>query len=102
MNCSSARAALAAVLARPADPEPAVLAHPPDHLAEDGPAHLVPLGVERRAQLGREELAVVAADLLAQPLLLGREVEVHAGLGAPTARRGRRGAAPGPGGGRKD
>ena len=65
------------MLARPADPEPAVLAHPPDHLAEDGPAHLLPLGVERGPQLGREQLAVVAADLLAQSLLLGRELEVH-------------------------
>ncbi len=71
------RAALAAVLARPADPQPAVLAHPPDHFAEDGSAHLFPLGIEGRAQLGREELAVVAADLLAQPLLLGRELEMH-------------------------
>src|SRR5262249_12696351 len=72
------RAALAAVLLRPADAEPAVGPHAADDVAEDRPPDLVPLRVQRRAQLGREELAVVAADLAAERVLLGREVEVHA------------------------
>ena len=64
-----------------------------DDLAKDGPAALVQLGVERGAQLGREEVAVVVADLAAERVLLRREVEMHAvGWSVVCARRVESGA----------
>src|SRR6185503_727296 len=51
-----------------------------DDVPEDGPAALVPFRVQRGAQLGREEVAVVAADLVAERVLLGGEIEVHGGF----------------------
>src|SRR6185369_3320164 len=66
------RAALAAVLLRPADAEPAVGAHAADDVPVDGPAALVPLGVERRPELWGEQVAIVGADLAAERVLLRR------------------------------
>src|SRR4029434_6562803 len=74
-------AALAAVLLRPADAEPAVAAHAADDLPGHRPAHVFPLFHERAAQLGREEVAVVGAQLLAERVLLGGEIEMHRGAG---------------------
>jgi hypothetical protein len=75
-------AALTAELLGPADHKPAVLAHAAHRLAEGGAAELVPLGVEAPAQVADgEEAAVVPAQLVAQGLLFGGEVDVHGGLG---------------------
>src|SRR3989454_807867 len=77
------RAALAAVLARPADAEPAVGAEPPDRLQVERPATLGPgqLGLV----LGRHQAREVRAQLLAQRLLLGGAVEADVASGASVA-----------------
>ena len=69
------RAALAAELLGPADPEPAVLAHAPDQRAE----HLAALGlaVEGLADVVGEQLGEVRPELLPQGQLLGSLFEVH-------------------------
>src|SRR5262249_13437900 len=70
------RPALAAVLARPADAEPAVRAEPAERLRVERAATL------RFAELGlvfgRDDPREVRAELVAEPLLLRRVVDVHA------------------------
>ena len=63
------RHAAAAVLLRPADAEPAVGAHLADDLADDRPDALRCAPISSR-ELGREQLLVVGAQLLAQRLVL--------------------------------
>ena len=75
-------ATLAAVLLGPADHQPAIAPHPPHGLAKGRTAELVPLLVEGLAQVGREELAVVVAELAPERLLVGREVDVHGSGGS--------------------
>ena len=78
MNWSAGRAPLAAVLDRPADPQPAVGAHLADEPAER--LATLGLGVELVAYLGGEQLGEVGPELGAQSRLLRRLLEVHAGI----------------------
>src|SRR5581483_3445711 len=71
------RAALAAVLLRPPDAEPAVAPHLPERRPVERAAALAAddLLLERRRHHGRE----VRAEVVAERPLLGRQVEVHRG-----------------------
>ena len=83
MNCSIGPAALPAVLLGPADAEPAVAPHPPHHRAHGRAGAIA--AVQLLADLGREELVVVGAQLAAQRLLLGGVGDVHEpGLSVPS------------------
>ena len=80
-------ATLAAVLLRPAEGEPAVLAHLPEGFAERRPTELVPLVVQRLPQFRREHRRVVVPQLLAEGGLFGGELDVHVrGLGEADGR----------------
>ena len=90
-------AALPPVLLRPAEGEPAVPTHVAHRFAEGGPTELVPLVVEALPQVEvGEELGVVGAQLSAQRLLFGGEVDVH---GEARGGSGAVGRLPGSGGG---
>ena len=69
------RAALAAVLLGPADPQPAVPAHLANHLAHGLPHPVVPSQI--RDDFRGEKLRVVGAQLLAQALLLVAVTDIH-------------------------
>src|SRR5690606_5743593 len=77
------RHAAAAVLLRPADAEPAVLADLPDELAVELAALHAAHGA---SPLRRHQLLEVAAEGPAELLLLGREIDVHGGLARPAGR----------------